>query len=167
MKLTLHTIKPSRGSKKSKKRVGRGNASGHGTYSTRGGKGQTARSGGSHRLRLKAFRRLMQSTPKLRGFTSLRQKPAEISLAMLEKYFEDGAIVNLVALKEKKLISVNDKTAKILVKGAISKKLVIDGIACTKPAKEMIEKAGGEVKQVEQKKSEAKKIKKIPAVAEK
>lgn len=163
MKLTLHTIKPSKGSKKSKKRVGRGNASGHGTFSTRGGKGQTARSGGSHRLRLKAFKRLMQSTPKLRGFKSLNTKPAEVSLAKLEKYFDNGAVINIAVLKEKNLIGINEKKAKILVKGEITKKLIIDGIACTKLAKEMIEKAGGAVKAVIVKEPEVKKEKKVKA----
>lgn len=163
MKLTLHTIKSSKGSRKSKKRVGRGNASGHGTFSTRGGKGQTARSGGSHRLRHKAFKRLMQSTPKLRGFKSLNEKPAEVSLEKLEKYFDNGAVVNIAVLKEKKLIKINEKKAKILVKGEITKKLIIDGIACTKPAKEMIEKVGGEVKTAVAGKPEIKKEKKAKA----
>jgi len=157
MKLTLHTIKPAKGAKKSKKRVGRGNASGHGTYSTRGGKGQTARSGGSQGLRFKAFKRLMQSTPKLRGFKSLNEKPSEISLAVLEKNFLDGEIVNVKNLKEKKLIGPNVKRVKILVKGAISKKLVIENIACTKSAKKMIEKSGGQIKQDEVEKKVIKK----------
>ena len=139
-------MKPSRGAKHSPKRVGRGNASGHGTYSTRGGKGQTARSGGSHRLAMKAFKRLMQSTPKLRGFKSLKTRPAEVYLSALEKHFENNALVNLVALKEKKIIGVNEESAKILLKGELNKKLTIEGVACTKTAKAAIEKAGGEVK---------------------
>lgn len=146
MKLAVHTIKPAKGSKHGPKRIGRGNASGHGTYSTRGGKGQTARSGGSHRLALKAFKRMMQSTPKLRGFKSLAVKPAEVYLSDLEKNFEAGSTVNLAALKEKKLIPSASLAAKILLKGELKKKVVIEGIACTKTAKEAIEKAGGEIK---------------------
>ncbi|MCX6781523.1 MAG: 50S ribosomal protein L15 [Candidatus Magasanikbacteria bacterium] len=146
MKLAVHTIKPAKGSKHTSKRIGRGNASGHGTYSTRGGKGQTARAGGSHRLRLKAFKRMMQSTPKLRGFKSHFNRPAEVYLSDLEKYFDNGAVVNLAALKEKKIINARDLTAKILLKGVLEKKLVIEGVSCTKAAKAAIEKAGGEVK---------------------
>lgn len=146
MKLNIHTIKPSKGAKHAKKRVGRGNASGHGTYSTRGGKGQTARSGGSHRLALKAFKRLMQSTPKLRGFKSLKTKPAEVLLSSLEKHFDNGSVVNLATLKEKKLIHAEARRAKIIVKGELKKKLTIEGVACSKTAKALIEKAGGEVK---------------------
>lgn len=146
MKLAIHTIKPSAGSKHAKKRIGRGNASGHGTYSTRGGKGQTARAGGSHRLRLKAFKRLMQSTPKLRGFKSLNIKPGEVCLDVLEKNFDTGSTVNIQALREKGLVNERAKSAKIIVKGELKKKLFVEGIACTKTAKVAIEKAGGEVK---------------------
>lgn len=146
MKLAVHTIKPARGSKHAPKRIGRGNASGHGTYSTRGGKGQTARAGGSHRLALKAFKRMMQSTPKLRGFKSRMEKPAEVYLSDLEKYFTAGAVVNLAALKEQKIIPARVLSAKVLFKGELKKKLVIDGVLCTKSAKAAIEKAGGEVK---------------------
>jgi len=146
MKLAIHTIKPSAGSKHTKKRIGRGNASGHGTYSTRGGKGQTARAGGSHRLRLKAFKRLMQSTPKLRGFKSLNTKPSEVYLDLLEKNFDMGSAVNLQALREKGLVNDRVKSAKIIVRGEIKKKIFVEGIACTKAAKAAIEKAGGEVK---------------------
>ncbi len=146
MKLAVHTIKPAKGAKHAPKRIGRGNASGHGTYSTRGGKGQTARAGGSHRLRLKAFKRMMQSTPKLRGFKSRFNKPSEVYLSDLEKHFNDGAVINLSGLKEKKIIGARDLSAKILLKGDLTKKLIVEGVACTKSAKEAIEKAGGEIK---------------------
>lgn len=146
MKLTIHTIKPTKGSKRAMKRVGRGNASGHGNYSTRGGKGQTARSGGSHRLRMKAFKRMMQSTPKLRGFKSLAVKPSEVFLNDLEKNFNAGDIVDLAVLKEKKIVNSNSRTAKIIMKGVLTKKLTVEGVSCTQSVKTAIEKVGGEVK---------------------
>lgn len=146
MILAPHTLKPAHGSRHIAKKVGRGNASGHGTYSTRGGKGQTARSGGSRGLRLKGFKQTLQSTPKLRGFHSLATKPTEVLLRDLEKHFAAGETVNLATLLEKKLISKNIKAAKILHTGELTKKLVIEGIKCTKAAKEVIEKLGGEVK---------------------
>ncbi len=144
--LNIHTIKPARGAKHRTKRVGRGNASGHGTYSTRGGKGQTARSGGSRGLKLKGFKFLLQSTPKLRGFTSIHEKPAEVYLKNLEKHYADGDTVDLKSLQEKKLVSSNTKAAKIIVSGELTKKLVVSGIAATKGAAEKIKAVGGEIK---------------------
>ena len=144
--LQVHTIKPARGAKHSVKKIGRGNASGHGNYSGRGGKGQTARSGGSRGLRLKGFRRLMQSTPKLRGFTSIHAKPAEVYLNDLEANYNAGETVDLASLMAKGIIKASDQAAKILNSGDLTKKLIILGVACTKTAAEKIKAAGGEVK---------------------
>lgn len=144
--LQPHTIKPARGAKKNPKKVGRGNASGHGTSSTRGGKGQTARSGGSRGLKMKAFKKLLLSTPKLRGFKSLADKPAEIYLSDLESHFSAGDTVSIATLKEKKLIGVSVKKAKVVMTGALTKKLTFQGIATTKTALEKITAVGGEIK---------------------
>jgi large subunit ribosomal protein L15 len=146
MSLHVHTIYPSKGAKKAKKILGRGNASGHGTTATRGGKGQTARSGGSQGTRRRGFKRLLQSTPKLRGFNSLNNKPAEVYLSDLDGKFQDGEVVNLASLQEKKLVSGNAKSAKILSTGDITKKLVVEGVACTAGAAEKIKAKGGEIK---------------------
>ena len=146
MSLHVHTIQPAKGSKKTKKVLGRGNASGHGTFSTRGGKGQTARSGGSQGTRRRGFKFQLQSTPKLRGFNSLNEKPAEVYLSDLESKFQDGETVNLVSLKEKKLVSARAKAAKILSTGDITKKLVVEGVASTAGAATKIKAVGGEIK---------------------
>jgi len=146
MKLQVHTLKPAHGTKHSSKRVGRGNASGHGTNACRGGKGQTARSGGSRGIQRRSFKFVMQSTPKLRGFHSMNTKPAEVYLSDLEAKYKDGETVDISTLKEKKLIGKNIKTVKILNKGELKKKLVVSGIKCTKIAAEKITSAGGEVK---------------------
>ncbi len=146
MKLQAHTLKPAAGAKHRRKIVGRGNASGHGTMSCRGGKGQTARSGGSRGIQRRAFKFLMQSTPKLRGFHSLHDKPTEVYLSDLQKAFNAGETVDLLALQAKNLVSVNAKQAKILDKGELKKNLVVSGIKCTKSAAEKIKAAGGEVK---------------------
>ena len=106
MLLQPHTISGARGSRHSPKRVGRGNASGHGTASTRGGKGQTARSGGQRGLQLKAFKAQFQSAPKLRGFTSMATKPEEVYLSDLEKMFDTGATITVADLKTKGLKSL-------------------------------------------------------------
>lgn len=143
--LQVHTIKPARGSKHKVKRIGRGNASGHGTSATRGGKGQTARSGGSRGLALKGFRRLMQSAPKLRGFKSLNTPAVEVFLSTLEKNFQNGETVDIKSLQEKHVISSNAAEAKVVLKGELTKKLTV-AIPCTKGAAEKIKALGGEVK---------------------
>lgn len=146
MTLAIHNLKPAAGSKHSKKRVGRGNASGHGTYSGHGGKGQTARSGGGKGLKIKAFKKQMQATPKLGGFKSLNVKPAEIYLSDLEMKFNVGDKVTLESLREKNLIKAKIRAAKILGTGALTKKLIVEGVRCTVAAAEAVKKVGGEVK---------------------
>ncbi|MFA6106008.1 MAG: 50S ribosomal protein L15 [Patescibacteria group bacterium] len=143
--LQVHTIKPAKGAKHRFKYIGRGNASGHGTSSTRGGKGQTARSGGRRGLAQKGFRRLMQSAPKLRGFTSLNTRPIEVNLNELERYYSAGETVNLQTLQAKGILGSNDAAAKIILRGELKKKLIV-AVACTKGAAEKIIAAGGEVK---------------------
>ena len=143
--LQVHTIKPAKGAKHRFKYIGRGNASGHGTSSTRGGKGQTARSGGSRGLAQKGFRRLMQSAPKLRGFTPLQGRAAEVNLTELERNYASGETVNLETLLQKGLISVNDRKVKVILRGELKKKLIVS-VPCTKGAAEKIQSAGGEVK---------------------
>lgn len=144
--LQPNTIKSAKGSRKKTKRLGRGNASGVGTYSGRGGKGQTARSGGRGGLKMKGFKRLMQSTPKLRGFNSLNKKITEVRSGDLEKYYNQNEIVNIKSLKEKNLIGKNIVEVKVILKGDLKKKLIIEGLKLTKGSKDIIEKAGGEIK---------------------
>ncbi len=146
MKLNIHTLKPARGAVKKAKLVGRGNASGHGTSATRGGKGQTARSGGAHRLKQKAFRRLMQSTPKLRGFKTLQNKPVTLTFKVLEKKFDSGEVVNLKSLKEKDLITVVTKEVKVVNTGKLTKKLNFEGVKFSGKAAEIVKELGGEIK---------------------
>ncbi len=144
--LSIHTLKPAARSKHSKKRVGRGNASGHGTKATRGGKGQTARSGGQRGNQARSFKRLLQSTPKLRGFTSFKTKPAEVYLTDLEQKFAAGETVSVATLLQKNLVPTNTKAAKVLNSGELKKKLVFSGILFTKAAKDKVVAAGGEIK---------------------
>jgi large subunit ribosomal protein L15 len=143
--LQVHTISAARGAKHRTKRIGRGNASGHGTSSTRGGKGQTARSGGSRGLKNLGFRRLMQSAPKLRGFKSLQTRPVTVYLTDLEKHFAIGDTVDLATLKTKKIVSLNIATVKLVDSGTLTKKLIVV-IPCSKGAVEKIKAVGGEVK---------------------
>ena len=140
MKLAIHKLKAAKGSRHAAKKRGRGNASGHGNYSGHGGKGQTARSGGSRGLKLKGFKRLMQSAPKLRGFTSIANKPVEVYLNDLEKNFSAGEVVNFTNSKEKNLLSGTVKSAKVIGSGELKKKLIVEGLKTTASAKRQLKK---------------------------
>lgn len=145
MAYSVHTLKPSPGSRVTTHRVGRGNASGKGTYSTRGSKGQRARSGGRAGLKLKGMKRIIAALPKIGGFRSLRTKPTTVTLKRLQEAFADNAKVTLQALKETKLIDKNDCEAKIVGTGTLVKKFFISGVRVSASVKALVEKAGGSV----------------------
>ena len=144
MSLTLHSIHPKKGSKKSKKRIGRGLGS-TGRYSGRGIKGQRSRSGGKSGLKLLGLRQIMLATPKNKGFKSGRIKPEVVNVADLSKTFADGYKITPKALLRKGLISNGDRGVKILGNGAISIKVSIFACADSKTAKQKIEEAGGTI----------------------
>lgn len=131
--LNLSNIKAPK--RKAKKRVGRGNASGTGTYSGRGQKGQRSRSGGKGGLKLKGLKETFRSVPKLKGFNSPNQKLEVLNLADLETKYKAGEKVEL-------------KGYKILGQGEIKKKLEITASAFSKSAEKAIIKAGGKIKKL-------------------
>jgi len=143
MELTLNTLKPSVGSRKKKLRIGRGNGSGHGTYSGRGTKGQKARSGGTNRLKYKGAQAVIRRIPKLRGFKSFKIKPEIVSISALEIKFKDSETIDSDKLKEVGLIKMSSSKVKVLGGGEFKKKLVVKANSFSKSAKEAIEKAGG------------------------
>ena len=143
--MRLHNLKPRPGAKHSKKRVGCGESSGHGKTSGKGHKGQKARSGGSIRPtfeggQMPLFRRL----PK-RGFnqTAFRDSIGIINLDDLEKWFENGATVNEESLRAFRLVRGKLHSIKLLGRGALTKKLVVEVDLVTTSAKEKVETAGG------------------------
>jgi len=119
MSLALNIIKKSKGSTQKRKCVGRGNASGHGTYSTRGLKGQKSRSGVSGLKRLGMKKQLLQ-IPKKRGFRSLQPKNQVISIKTINENYKDNEIVSPETLKTKDLIKSIDLPVKILGKEKIT-----------------------------------------------
>ncbi|HKL16860.1 MAG TPA: 50S ribosomal protein L15 [Patescibacteria group bacterium] len=143
MVLKLSNLKPKKGSKSSRKRVGRGNGSGYGTYAGRGMNGQRSRSGGKGGLKLKGFRSVLKRIPKKKGFKSIHQKPAIINIETLQNKFKSGDKVNLKVLQEKNILSKKDKKFKILGRGKLNKKLTVYANQFSKPALKIIEKAGG------------------------
>lgn len=120
--LSANSINQGRGRAKKRKRVGRGNASGRGTYSTRGLKGQKSRSGVSGLKRMGMKKQLLQ-IPKLRGFKSLKAKNRAISVRLINANFKDGDVVSPASLLEKNLISNINTPLKILGKEKLTVKV--------------------------------------------
>lgn len=148
MAIGLQDIKYKKGAVKKRKRVGRGNASGHGTYSTRGQKGQRARSGGKSGLKRLGFRDVLRRIPKSRGFTSPYLKYETVNLEDIVKNYREGQTVDLKSLKKKGLVGrmESKRGVKILGQGEIAKKLIFKDVVLSESARKKIEKAGGEVK---------------------
>ncbi len=143
--MQIHQLKPNHTSK-ARKIVGRGGKKG--TYSGRGGKGQTARSG---RKMVPIIRELIKRYPKLKGYRSfvLEDTTAIVNLDILEKHSKDGELVNPENLVKKGIVRmVKGKVpkVKILGNGTINKKIIVERCAFSKTAKEAIEKAGGAVR---------------------
>lgn len=127
---------------KSKRRVGRGGKKG--TYSGRGVKGQKSRSGAKINPIFEGGRStLIEHLPKMRGFKSLYPKNQVINIEKIDKHFREGDAVNPRTLREHGLISKMKVPVKILGKGEIKKKLIVQKCLVSKGAKEKIEKAGG------------------------
>jgi large subunit ribosomal protein L15 len=143
--ITLNNLKISKGAKRKAKRVGRGNASGHGTYSTRGLKGQRSRSGGRKGLKRFGLNTMIRNKPKLGGFKSLYLRPEVVNLDQLEAVFEAGEIVNAKKLIQKNLIKSAKTGIKILGKGTLTKKLTVAATSFSETAKDAIIKAGGKI----------------------
>ena len=147
----LHNLKPKPGSKKSRKRIGRGEGSGLGKTSGRGHKGAGSRSGAKEKAGYEGGQNpIHMRMRKLRGphkrqsmpFENFRTKTQPVNLADLEERFDDGAEVTVESLKEKGLATRKDPV-KILARGEIKKKLTVRAHAFSAAAKEKIEAAGG------------------------
>jgi large subunit ribosomal protein L15 len=142
--MELNNIKPADGSKRPRRRVGRGIGSGLGKTAGRGHKGQKSRSGGYHKVGFEGGQMPLQRRLPKRGFKSaLLKYNAEITLADLEAL--GAAEVDLLSLKQAKLVSENAKVVKVIKTGELTKKVALKGIGATAGAKAAIEAAGGSV----------------------
>jgi large subunit ribosomal protein L15 len=159
--MNLSKLTTSRGSSKKAKRVGRGNASGRGTYSTRGVKGQNARSGGGVRLGFEGGQTpLLSRIPKLKGFKNHnREEFTPLNLAVIEAKFEADSMVSPESLNQKGIITKKGPI-KILGQGELTKALTFTNFAFSESAKEKITKAKGKIEQEIVTKKEPKKSKK-------
>lgn len=151
--MQAHDLKPARGARHSRKRVGRGNAAGTGTYSGRGLKGQKSRSGRKPKRYFEGGQtRLMRRLPHRRGFTNLfRIEYQPVNLRELAR-FEDGTEVTKESLKEAGLIDSVKKPVKVLGAGEISAKLTVRVERLSLKAKEKIEAAGGTAEETTERK---------------
>jgi large subunit ribosomal protein L15 len=144
--MQLNTIKSSPGSRKAKKRVGRGIGSGSGKTCGRGHKGQHSRSGGYHKVGFEGGQMPIQRRVPKFGFNSRKSRvTAEIRLHELEKVTAD--VIDLAALEKANLITSVIKFVKVIVSGEINKAVTLKGIRVTKGAKAAIEAAGGKVEE--------------------
>ena len=141
--MNLNELQPAEGSKFKAFRKGRGHGSGNGTTAGRGHKGQNARSGGGVRPGFEGGQMpLYRRIPK-RGFKCINSKEiVAINLVHLN-VFEDGAVVDIEALKSKGLVSNPRDGVKILGNGELTKKLTVQVNYYSQSAKEKIEAAGG------------------------
>ena len=146
--MQLHELAPVMGSTQVGKRKGRGTGTGNGKTAGRGHKGQKARSGGKVRIGFEGGQMpLARRVPK-RGFNNIFAKPlTAINVASLNA-FEDGAVVDAQALKEKGIISACPYGLKVLANGKVTKKVTVKAAAFSASAKAKIEEAGGKVEVV-------------------
>ena len=140
--MELNTIKPAEGSKKPRRRVGRGIGSGLGKTAGRGHKGQKSRAGGYHKVGFEGGQMPLQRRLPKRGFKSQTLKfNDEVTLGDLEKL--GAAEVDLLALKGAKLVGQHVKNVKVIKSGELTKAVKLTGIGATAGAKAAIEAAGG------------------------
>ena len=143
--MMLDKLKSPWGSTHKKKRLGRGDSSGHGTTAGRGSKGQKSRSGAKISAGFEGGQMPLQRRLPKRGFTSIfKKKYALINIGDLEEMNISGS-VDLEILKKNKKASKNTKALKVLGNGELKKKLTVVAHKFSKTAKEKIEKAGGKV----------------------
>jgi large subunit ribosomal protein L15 len=155
----LNELKGAPGSKKARKRVGRGTGSGHGKTSGRGHKGAGSRSGAKKRVNFEGGQTpIHMRMRKLRGphmkksmpFEKFRTRTQPVNLRDLEARFDKGAEVTPDSLREKNLATRREVPVKILGQGDISKALTVHAHGFSKTAREKIEAAGGTCQLIEE-----------------
>jgi large subunit ribosomal protein L15 len=152
VRIGLHNLAPAPGSRKDRKRIGRGHGSGHGKTSGRGHKGYGARAGAKDRARFEGGQNpIHMRMRKLRGpnkkmsmpFEPFRTHTQPVNLEDLDARFDDGAAVDLDALRGAGLATRKGIPVKVLGRGELSKALTVHAHGFSKSAREKIESAGG------------------------
>jgi large subunit ribosomal protein L15 len=154
----LHNLAPAPGSRRPRKRIGRGEGSGTGKTSGRGQKGYGSRSGSKRRVRFEGGQNpIHMRMRKLRGpnkkmsmpFEMFRTHTQPVNLADLEQRFDDGATVDVESLKANGLATRRGIPVKVLGEGELTKKLTVHAHGFSKSARERIEAAGGTCQVIE------------------
>jgi len=142
--MRLNSIKPARGSRSARRRVGRGIGSGLGKTAGRGHKGQHARSGGYHKVGFEGGQMPLHRRLPKRGFTSpSRDVVAEVRTSELEQM--KASEIDLATLRAERVISRRVPGVKVILSGKISRKITLKGVPVSKGARAAIEAAGGRV----------------------
>ena len=141
--MKLNELSPAVGSRKEVKRIGRGHGSGQGKTAGKGHKGQKARAGRGMRVGFEGGQMPLQRRVPKRGFNNIfAKKIVTVNVGTLEK-FENGAVVDVDALKKAGIVKNSFDGVKVLSNGNLSKNLTVKVNAFSKAAKEKIEAAGG------------------------
>jgi large subunit ribosomal protein L15 len=142
--MQLNTLSPAVGSKKSKRRVGRGIGSGLGKTAGRGHKGQTSRAGGYRKVGFEGGQMPLHRRMPKSGFQSpIKASREEVRLHELNAV--DAEVITLDVLKQFAIVGQQVKVAKVIASGRLSKPVVVKGIKVTAGARAAIENAGGKV----------------------
>ena len=144
--MQLNDLRPAEGSKKARKRIGRGNGSGYGTTAGRGTKGDKSRAGKHKGAGFEGCQTpLAMRLPKLPGFRNInRVEYTAVNISRLEEAFNDGDVVDDDALVAKGITKANE-LVKVLADGDLTKKLTVKTDKVSAAAKAKIEAAGGKV----------------------
>lgn len=147
--MELSNLKPKKGARHAKKRVGRGPGSGHGKTASRGEKGQKSRSGYSRMIGFEGGQMPLHRRLPKRGFTNIFKKEyAVVNLSDLER-FDNGATVDEAALREAGLVKGRHDGVKVLGNGKLSKKLTVSARKFSESARKSIEAAGGTCQEIQ------------------
>ena len=147
--MELSNLKPKRGARHVKQRVGRGPGSGHGKTSGRGEKGQKSRSGYASKLGFEGGQMPLHRRLPKRGFTNIFKKEhAIVNLSDLER-FDNGATVDEALLRQAGLIKGQHDGIKVLGNGKLSKKLIVHAKKFSESARKQIEAAGGTCQEIQ------------------
>lgn len=148
--MELSNLKPKKGARHAKKRVGRGPGSGHGKTASRGEKGQKSRSGFSRQPGFEGGQMPLHRRLPKRGFTNIFKKDyAVVNVSDLER-FDNGATVDEKSLRKAGLVKGQHDGVKILGDGKLSKKLTVSATKFSASARKQIEAAGGTCEEMKQ-----------------
>jgi large subunit ribosomal protein L15 len=147
--MDLSNLKPAEGSKKERKRVGRGHGSGQGAQAGRGHKGAQSRSGYKYRRGFEGGQMPLHRRVPKRGFNNIfRTEYDVVNLDQLEKLFEKGATVTVEALRERGIVSSRTAKVKVLARGDVTKALTVQAHKFSGKAAEKLAAAGGKAEAI-------------------